>query len=511
MPMVFVRITRLLGLYRFCIAITLGTFLFRQNNLKFDIAILILGYLLAVLAFVLLQSDNARNSGAYLFACLIADVVFLLVAIDRAQELLYITLILPILLAHGWMLRSRVAMGHAAMVSLGLLIYGLAAQHGVHSEQLGLLSLAFFMMSGVGLIIGRSTGDTEALAVAQAAEIDQLASLNELIINDMQDGVLVVDRDGFVVSINPQSEKLLLDGQSMKATLTPMQRIPIADLSPPLHRRWLSWRNGETLSETGNFANISGKKRLSARLMSTDLRRRGDIIIFIEDLERAQTQALQLKLGALGRLTASIAHEIRNPLSAIKQSAQLLFEDNEHSPANQRLLTLIDKNSSRIDRIITSVMSLSKRDKTKIRPIEALPFVTNLCAELPITHAIPVEAIHIDCDAKHLVRCDVGHLEEVFFNLLSNAWRYASRKRGCITIRSQLHHAHCTIDVIDDGTGVAANLLEALFEPFHSGSNSAGLGLYLSRELMQANGGNLDNIKTERGACFRITLLAHQS
>jgi two-component system sensor histidine kinase PilS (NtrC family) len=481
------------------------TLIIPLGKLRLEIIILITGYAVAAVAYVVLQPDRAANLQIYLFGCFITDIAFLLIAIDRSGEPLMTLLIMPLLLAHGWMLRSRIALLHAGIVTLCLLIYQLLTSQQFNLNIFALLGLMGFGISIFGMILGRYSGDTEALAFAQASQIHQLAAVNELIINDMQDGILVIDRDGFVVQSNQQAQDMLVGPQHHHAQKLFKSAHAISDLSPTLHKRWSAWRHGETISDTGSFLARDGKRRLQARLMSSDLRRRGDIIIFIEDLARAQKQAQQMKLGSLGRLTASIAHEIRNPLSAIKQSAQLIAEDT-NQPESRHLLSIVDKNVLRIERIIESVMSLSKRDKTKVQSINLSPFLLGVINELPATHKIPKGSVECESNKPLWVRADHGHLEEVLYNLLSNAWRHASKTPGCIKILCVHKASQVDINIVDDGPGVSATMIDNLFEPFVSGSNSAGLGLFLSKELMQANGGDLTHVLLDKGACFRITL-----
>ena len=220
-------------------------------------------------------------------------------------------------------------------------------------------------------------------------------------------------------------------------------------------------------------------------------------------------RAQQIKLAALGRLTANIAHEIRNPLSAIRQASQLLGEVNE--PGDARLLAMVEKNVRRIDRIVANVLSLSKRDRVVPQLVGLQSTMPELIAEWRVQAQVQADAVTLDFEEHAqipMVNVDKGHLEEIMWNLIGNGWRHSAQKSGSVlvTVRRSVSGRMTVIEVTDDGPGVPTDHRDSIFEPFFSMSGSSGLGLYISRELAEANAGTLELTPHAPGAQFRLLL-----
>ncbi|MGL4232050.1 MAG: sensor histidine kinase, partial [Casimicrobium sp.] len=241
--------------------------------------------------------------------------------------------------------------------------------------------------------------------------------------------------------------------------------------------------------------------------MPIDVQKDEGTIIFLEDLDQAQSEAQQIKLAALGRLSASIAHEIRNPLSAIKQAAQLLSEEVQGLPQAVALSKMIDKNTERIDRIVRDVSLLGRRDRGSPELL-SLPTIAKECIEELIPHIGAHGGYTLAASSDVKVKIDKNHLEEMLNNLLSNAWRHSQKHKGSVkvTVGSNAETQRAIISVHDDGEGVPKNMVDKIFEPFFSGSGSTGLGLYLVRELAQASGGTVRLGQSLSGARFVLEL-----
>jgi two-component system sensor histidine kinase PilS (NtrC family) len=216
-------------------------------------------------------------------------------------------------------------------------------------------------------------------------------------------------------------------------------------------------------------------------------------VIFMQDVSAIEEQAQQLKLASMGRLTASIAHEVRNPLSAIGHATALLAED-LHGPAEARLLRIVNDNVARVNRMVEDILKLSRKAQPHAAPVRLAAFLEELKAEFTETHGLVPDTVWIGADGDAQVRFDSLHLREVLVNLLGNAIRYASGKPGSIRVfaapdatgRIELH-------VQDDGPGITPEVRAHLFEPFYTtSSKGTGLGLYLARELCLNNGAMLD-------------------
>ena len=229
-------------------------------------------------------------------------------------------------------------------------------------------------------------------------------------------------------------------------------------------------------------------------------------VLFLEDMQRAQALAQQIKLAALGRLTANIAHEVRNPLSSISYAAELLREE-EHDAAQARLFQIIVDNAARLNRIVQDVMQLNQRDRVHGE-------VFHLDEKLPLfiggllhTEGVPQEVFLIKAAQDCVVNFDRVHLDQVLWNLCRNALRYCSRQEGSVQLCAwRSDEGRTVLEVRNDGPAVAPENIHQLFEPFFTTSaGGTGLGLYIARELCEANGATLEyRQRAEGGACFRI-------
>jgi two-component system sensor histidine kinase PilS (NtrC family) len=216
-------------------------------------------------------------------------------------------------------------------------------------------------------------------------------------------------------------------------------------------------------------------------------------VIFLQDVTAIEDQAQQLKLASMGRLTASIAHEVRNPLSAIGHATALLAED-VHTAPERRLLAIIGDNVKRVNRMVEDILQLSRKVQPNGAPLQLAAFLAELCVEFQETHRLSSDIVTLGNTGAGPVRFDGLHLREVLVNLLTNAIRYASGLAGSIRMyvvtdaagRMELH-------VQDDGPGITPEVRAHLFEPFYTtSSKGTGLGLYLARELCLNNDAKLD-------------------
>ena len=207
----------------------------------------------------------------------------------------------------------------------------------------------------------------------------------------------------------------------------------LSEFSSILHDYWRRWQ--EDFAEPLPPFKVEATQRLlRVRLVRIGSGLNGGTLIYLEDLGRAQGEAQQIKLAAMGRLTASIAHEVRNPLSAINQAAQLLEEDGSVAPEGQRLLSMIRNNAKRIDRIVGEVLQLNRRDRQQPEVVTLGEFIESLIEEIVQAEQIPPGGVVIQCAGDLLVIFDRGHLNQIVWNLVRNAWQHCQKKDGSIHI-----------------------------------------------------------------------------
>src|ERR1700694_4801857 len=426
-------------------------------------------FVYGILAFGWVQRESLGVPlPALLLSLLTGDIAFigmLMYAGGNAGGPLSI-LLFPQLAASGWLLRSQMAFFHAALASSALialdswrLIDGLIAPTQI--LQTGLVGFGYFATVGVALALGRYTKASEDLAAQRGIDIANLEQVNRLIIQDMQDGVLVVDLNGVVRGHNAQVTRLLGGFGRMRGGMR------LAEFSSTLHDYWRRWQ--EDFAEAlPPFKGGTTQRLLRVRLVRIGAGLNGGTLIYLEDLGRAQNDAQQMKLAAMGRLTASIAHEVRNPLSAINQAAQLLEEDGSVAPEGQRLLTMIRTNAKRIDRIVGEVLQLNRRDRKQPEVIALGEFMHSLVEEIVQAESIAPRSVSIQAPPELGVIFDRGHLNQIVWNLVRNAWQHCQKKDASIRVIVRPGYMGDAVicELSDDGPGIPAELRGQIFEPF---------------------------------------------
>jgi two-component system sensor histidine kinase PilS (NtrC family) len=416
-------------------------------------------------------------------------------------------LLFPQLAASGWLLYARTAFFHAALATIVLLALDLWGRLGgnIYSTlpfATGLIGFGYFATVAVSVALGTYARASAALAAQRGIDVANLEQVNQLIIQGMHDGVLVVDQSGVVRSFNTQVTRLLGGYGQLRGG------VPLAEFSSTLDDYWRRWRD-EREDPTAPFRVEATQRLLRVRLVQIGSGFGGGTMIYLEDLGRAQSEAQQMKLAAMGRLAASIAHEVRNPLSAINHAAQLLEEDGAVAPGGERLLSMIRNNAKRIDRIVGEVLQLTRRDRQELEVIALEEAVRSLVDEIANAERIPPDCISFQIPPDLMVVFDRGQLGQIVWNLVRNAWRHCRKTTHSIAIVARAGYMGDAVlfELCDDGPGIPAELRAQVFEPFFTTQpGGTGLGLYVARELADANGATLDLLPKSPGAHFRMTL-----
>ena len=386
-----------------------------------------------------------------------------------------------------------------------------------------LMSASFLAVGGLSWSISQRLVQLEKVAVRHAKEVERLNSINQEVISQMVNGVIVID-DKQVVLANLAAYQLLSipsrhDNKSKPVAAFEQQ---LGQQHLQLFNACLSVAAGLTrtfIYELPAVANSSiiGKLRVDIIPLKDDSK-----LIILEDLRREQASAQQLKLASLGQLTASIAHEIRNPLAAISQASQLLIEDiiesemdndnalnpfannniNSQMTGNHELYKIIFSQTKRVNRIIEDVLKLSRQQTANQQTIILADWMPVFLDNYFKGHDVFLHVL-----TQPTISFDIHQLEQVLINLINNGLRYSSYAHPHAFVEIEIYCADndVIIDVLDGGTGVNADDLSALFNPFFTTEQSGtGLGLYLSQAFCEANQARLLYVPEHQKTCFRL-------
>ncbi len=397
--------------------------------------------------------------------------------------------------------QGRLVLFYAASATLSLLFE--QAYRALQTDfemadffQVGVFSIGFFAVAISARLLARRIIANEELARKRGIELKNQTLISQRVIEEMHDGVLVLDRKGRVKQHNPRAEQLLGLGDPTERRLD--------SYSTELAQGFWDWCKRPRNEASMVRAPASGLQ-LRARFVST-ASSESDVLVYLEDMGRVQEQARQLKLAALGRLTANIAHEIRNPLSAINHAGELLYEECEGQP-NERLVCIVLDNAKRLERIVSNVLELGRRDRAHLEAIDLRQTLPILVEEYSVKEQMVAGVVQFDCSGAGILYFDRSHFHQVLWNLLGNALRHSQKVAGSVRLRviDDVRAGWVDVRVIDDGAGVDENYRDQIFEPFFTThSRGTGLGLYIARELCEANGAQLDLLDGECGADFRI-------
>lgn len=464
---------------------------------------LAVGYFTTASALALLVLYVRRQFTLQLVVQLGTDLAFITLLIVAGGGLrggIMVLYLLP-LAGASLMLTTAPALFVCALAVLALLTDAtLRALAGQSSEttlfQTGLYGAALFAITGLLRLLSSRLAVQEQLARARGRDLHNQLEINRLVIAQMEQGVLVVDSETRVRA-NNRAARLML-GLSSSAQLTGRQLLELQAVRP-LAEAFLRWREAERAS--GSWSNtmmqplVPGQHpmpemQLRARFARPASQTSDEFVVFLEDVRAVEERAQQLKLAAMGRLTASIAHEIRNPLAAISHAGQLLAEDSTE-PLQQRLSGIVRENTQRLNRLVEDVLRVARREAPLGDDIELGEFVSDWLVEFERDRQLHPGRIVLSVEPKAMVKFELSHLRQVLFNLVDNALRFATAKRGAVEIL--VEHAvddggRVRLWVFDDGPGIAADARGALFEPFYTTrAGGTGLGLYIAREFCVAN------------------------
>jgi two-component system, NtrC family, sensor histidine kinase PilS len=503
----------------------------QQLLLGFGIFRLILSTVFCAIAFIPATADglypNVATDSLQLAssAYLILSILGMLLSVNDQQSKTSTTVLLStdVMLLMMIMRYSggvETGLGNLMLISVGigglllpfqqsLLVAAIATSATVYTEMLplpgadsdmlqaALLGVSYFVEALFLQYISHRVRSTEQLAKAQADTILDLRHLNELIVQRMRTGIIVITNEGSIRLMNDAAKGLL--NISDKHPFWLMQ---------PLLSRLEQWRNNP-MNSIESFQADADHPLVSISFAKLQSVENSDLIVFLEDSGRMQQQAQQLKLASLGRLTASIAHEIRNPLGAISHAAQLMEETPNLSKADKRLLDIIHNHSNRVNNIIETILDLSRRRPGNIEELTLSNLIEQCLSERELQSEAMKDKIVVEEIISATAELDANQIKQVLHNLIDNGLRYSEQKTGSRTLKltsgTLADTGQVFLDIEDDGPGVPEDQIKNLFEPFYTTENSGtGLGLYIAKELCETNRLILSYVENRNGGCFRI-------
>ena len=421
-------------------------------------------------------------------------------------------LMVPTLAAGASLLPGRIGLAFAATATLAVLTVMYYIQlffpsSTAHYNLAAIIGILFFMVASISIKIARRANESEEAILERDQNLASLAQMNEQVIDRMESGVIVVgDEDGRIRLLNQSAWRLMGD---------PVIQHPIAlsEFSSDLYTSYSVWRKRMDNRPYQHGAANAHAPEYEARFVAIGSSTKSSTLIFLDDLGERGKRVQKEKLASLGRLSASIAHEIRNPLSAIRHSSQLLHEVEDLAEGDKRLVSIIDTQTKRINRIIEDILAISKPEATVIETFHLSTWLEKAIAEYRESFLQDGNQLELDFPKiLERVAFDTNQLRQVLWNTLNNAQKHAKGGETGVAITVTGGFAgdarYANINIYDNGTGIDATEQKQLFEPFHTSSPSGtGLGLYISRELCINNGGSLEYIQQKNtGSCFRIKL-----
>jgi len=437
---------------------------------------------------------------------------FILYASGGVESGLAILLVLPVL-ALTVLADRRDALLIAAVGALAVLVQqvfvglteGSSASEYVTA---GFLGLVLFGVALAMWPVANRLRESEALVRRKELDIENLAQLSQYIVQHLRESILVIDAQDRIRLINESAAQMLGDQHAYPDAL-------IGEASPRLLYLLESWRQAATGAASApapdsTFVAADGARVIRPHFAPLGRTDPPPVLVFLEDTSLLDQKVQQSKLAALGRLSASIAHEIRNPVGAMSHAGQLLAESPQLTEEDRRLTTIIRSNAERVSGIIESVQRLSRREGAQLERLALGSWIEEFHEEFCETMQYPRTRMQLRTATPEVeVRADPSQLRQIVWNLCENALKHAIGTNPDQSVELRCGRmsgsARPFLEVADRGKGVAPEHAERIFEPFYSGGEGTGLGLFLARELAQSNGATLlYEPRADGGSMFRL-------
>jgi two-component system sensor histidine kinase PilS (NtrC family) len=439
-------------------------------------------------------------------------IAWILWASGGAQGGLGILLLLPIG-AMALLASTRDAFFMSAIATVVILVQQLAwnlaaGQTTAGYVNAGVLGAVTFLAALSVRPLANRLMQSEALVRKQELDLANLAQLSQYIVQHLRESILVVDDHDRIRLINEPAANVLGNANAWPDAL-------LGECSPRLLFLLSAWRQHSVEPEGGTFPAADGARLIQPHFAHLGNARPGPVLIFLEDTSLLAEKVQQSKLASLGRLSASIAHEIRTPIGAMSHAGQLLAESPAITAEDRRLTQIIRDNSERVSRIVENVLELSRRSTRRPERIDLASWINEFWAEFCATQQVSAAQLRVAISPEEgtdiEIRVDPTQLHQVMWNLCQNALTHG-QTAGMENEAVQIRYGRITsngrpyVEVVDKGPGIDGRDIERVFEPFFTKApRGTGLGLFLARELAEANGATLlHEAPPEGGSIFRL-------
>ncbi|WP_456412559.1 sensor histidine kinase [Thiolapillus sp.] len=511
------RLMRLYFTYRVMLSIGLLVFSMTDTGPSFlgstapDLHIItILAYLvLAIASLALSFFDLDSMQMEYAFAMLIDSIVISILLYTSGGTQSGLGILLGISIAFGAQgMPTRIAMASAAIATAAIFV-GAYLESIVHGRPFGnftlliMLGSSYFALAFLSHELAARTQLSEKLVKQQGKDIANLTELNDQVIHHMQTGVVVLDNRGHIRMLNDAAWQFL--GRPISTVGYSLNQIS-SDLAQSL----ANWEKQPRSQQRHLHTHTEGNDLL-VKFQHLGENEKTGTLIFLDDASRAAEAAQQLKLASLGKLVASIAHEIRNPLGAIGHANQLLQESEHLQGTDRRMTEIINRNTSRLNQVIENILSLSRQRAVKPERIRLDIWLGKLCKELGNSHQLqPHQMISYVSPQDTTLTFDPQQVFQIISALVENAVKHQSQKGEDLIISltggmdAGIREGY--IAVIDNGIAIPSDVVDKVFDPFFTTSNQGtGLGLYIVKELCDANNIRISYLPVSSGGnCFRL-------
>ncbi len=397
----------------------------------------------------------------------------------------------------GLLTEQSLAILFASLASLGLLaehtysVINIPGHIG-SSTQVGILGASLIATAIVTHRLTMRIRSSEQLIQQRERDVALLSALNQEIIENLQAGVIVLNRNNLVRHINQAALDLL--------NLSSEDTISLQKDCPRLLEAVDTW-HATSQVETPYLPSATGLDNIQVSFRQLNLQGQPHTLIFVNDVSSIRDSMQQAKLASLGHLTASIAHEIRNPLGAISYAAELLRENPEFAESDQRMVEIINQHTLRINNIIEDILKISRRDPTIREEIDLSVWLPEFIDEFCQSGQADSEAFRIEVQAQiPSIQFDSGHLTQIMTNLCNNALTHARSEEPIVLRAYATGLQNVSIEVADRGPGIDSETLDKIFEPFYTTSHEgSGLGLYIVGQLSEHNNANIVARRNEHG------------